>query len=301
MVEEKTMGIYCIENIINNKKYIGQSCDIYSRWQNHKWCLNNNKHSNDFLQNSWNLHGEENFIFYVLEFCDETIINEREQYYIHFYSTLIDLNGYNLDSGGNQNKRHSNITKMKISKAHMGKKLSKETRIKISKNRKGKLTGESHFMFGKHHTIETKEKLSKALTGMFANEKHWSATKVICLNTGEVFPTMKQAGEEYNTFSENIHKCCKGERISSGVMEDGTPIQWAKYDENKIYELPEYKPKTNAKAVLQYDLEGNFIAEYESAREAEKVTGIGYKMISRVCKGERERTHGCVFKFKSDT
>jgi len=51
------------------------------------------------------------------------------------------------------------------------------------------------------------------------------------------------------------------------------------------------------KPIEQYDLNGNFIASYESARDAERKTGIGYKMISRVCNGERPYTHGFVFKF----
>jgi hypothetical protein len=44
----------------------------------------------------------------------------------------------------------------------------------------------------------------------------------------------------------------------------------------------------------------NFIAEYESAREAEKITGIGFRMISRVCNGQRHQTHGFIFKFKDE-
>lgn len=34
MSEEKICGIYCIENIINGKKYIGQSINIFSRGNN---------------------------------------------------------------------------------------------------------------------------------------------------------------------------------------------------------------------------------------------------------------------------
>ena len=44
-------GIYKIENIINHKIYIGQSKDIETRWEHHKWELNNHKHSNNYLHN----------------------------------------------------------------------------------------------------------------------------------------------------------------------------------------------------------------------------------------------------------
>lgn len=43
--------------------------------------------------------------------------------------------------------------------------------------------------------------------------------------------------------------------------------------------------KKRCKKVLQYDLEGNFIKEYESCTEAAKSVGTDRGAISRVCGG----------------
>ena len=67
MAKEKLCGIYCIENLINRKKYIGQSIDIYSRWYAHKSKLYGNRHENIHLQNSWNNYGDKYFHFYQEE------------------------------------------------------------------------------------------------------------------------------------------------------------------------------------------------------------------------------------------
>ena len=47
--ENNTSGIYCIENIENNKKYIGQSKNINGRWYKHKNELKRGVHFNDYL------------------------------------------------------------------------------------------------------------------------------------------------------------------------------------------------------------------------------------------------------------
>ena len=93
-------GIYCIENIANNRKYIGLSRDIRRRWNEHRSDLRNNNHVNVYLQNAWNIYGEESFKFYIIELCDPSIICDRESYYIAKYHSLSHKDGYNLTVGG---------------------------------------------------------------------------------------------------------------------------------------------------------------------------------------------------------
>ena len=100
-------GIYCIENVHNNKKYIGLSSDIQRRWYEHKSDLRNNRHVNIYLQRAWNAYGEEAFKFYVVELCDPSELCDKECYYIEKYRTLSSECGYNLTSGG-ENSSTSN-------------------------------------------------------------------------------------------------------------------------------------------------------------------------------------------------
>lgn len=103
MSKEKIVGIYCIENKLNHKKYIGQSRDIMHRWRDHKRNLNKNSHDNRYLQNAWNKYGSNNFLFYILEKCGINLLDDREKFYISSYNThahSANSCGYNLTIGG---------------------------------------------------------------------------------------------------------------------------------------------------------------------------------------------------------
>ena len=81
--ELKRCGIYMIINLINGNRYIGSSKNIQQRLQTHRSNLRNNHHCNIHLQNAWNKYGEAKFDYSILEFCEENIRINREQYYVN--------------------------------------------------------------------------------------------------------------------------------------------------------------------------------------------------------------------------
>lgn len=124
MAKEKICGIYCVENLVNGKKYIGQSINVYQRWCAHKSKLNKNQHPNEKLQNTWNKHGAENFNFYVIVECDVDSLDEFEIYYINLYQSY--KFGYNKDLGGNKNKIISDEIRQKMRDTRQN--ISEQTR-----------------------------------------------------------------------------------------------------------------------------------------------------------------------------
>lgn len=100
-----------IENLLNKKKYIGQSKHIEQRWKEHICC--SKKETTNHLHSAIRKYGVENFQFSIIEECSIEELNKRESYWINYYHTF--ENGYNHTTGGNQNVQFSSSHKKNLS------------------------------------------------------------------------------------------------------------------------------------------------------------------------------------------
>lgn len=131
----------------NGKQYVGQAVCYYKmkndrykkagyilRWKKHiEESKKENKNGCTYLNNAINKYGYNKFQVVLFE---ETLIdklNEREQFWIKHLNTVVP-NGYNLNTGGGQGKRHSKETIEKIIHNNIGKNKGKN-RIRKDRNR----------------------------------------------------------------------------------------------------------------------------------------------------------------------
>lgn len=91
--------IYKITNQVNNKAYIGKTLKtIQERWKEHCGDYLKDKCEKRPLYSAMRKYGIDNFIIEQIEECQEDNINERERFWIEYYSTF--KNGYNATLGG---------------------------------------------------------------------------------------------------------------------------------------------------------------------------------------------------------
>lgn len=94
-----------------------------------------------------------------------------------------------------------------------------------------------------------------------------------------------------NNRADNLEWCTQKYNCNYGTRVERIQAHKVNY---KSYD------NVNSKTVYQYDLDGNFIAEYGSTKEAARQLGIKDSNISRVCRGERTAYKDCYFSYTKE-
>ena len=131
-------GVYEIRNMVNGHRYIGSSCHIMKRWQNHQEKLKRGIHHSRYLQRAYNLYGTESFKLFFLMQCGPKELIEQEQFWIDEcqpeYNMSRHAAGGSLHGSG-KGRIVSEETRRKSSISHKGQKgrpITPEHRAKIN-------------------------------------------------------------------------------------------------------------------------------------------------------------------------
>ena len=135
-------GIYRWVNKITKNTYVGSAIDLSNRLNRyyHKSELNK-KNARPIIQALFK-YGHDNFILEILEYCDKSILLEREQYYLdklkpeyNILKFAYSMLGYKHTASSIEKLKTKKVSpehKLLLSLTHKNKIVSDETRAKLS-------------------------------------------------------------------------------------------------------------------------------------------------------------------------
>ena len=208
---ERKSGIYMWTSP-SGKSYIGQSVNLQKR--KYAFLCFGDRYGGQKINRARKKYNHKSLWNYtILEYCDIDKLDEREEYYISLYNTI--NNGYNCESGGNENKIVSDETKQKQSEAMKGennplygKHLTEEHKSKLSEAMKG----ENNPFYGKHLTEEHKSKLSKAHDKRKIPVSQYTIEGVFIASYESIHEAQRLTNIDKNTIS----RCCRGIQKTAG-------------------------------------------------------------------------------------
>lgn len=216
-MSEKRYCLYVHINKANEKKYYGiTSQRPSSRWNHGRGYKNNIYFTRAIEKYGW----EEGFIHQVLlENLSRKEANIWEQFYIDYFDTTDNHNGYNIAKGGNG----CNGWKMN---EEQKRKLKERLRQQFDTPEKRKIWGEKH----KGHKMSEENKKHLSVSRLGKNNP--AARRVYCVTTDEYFDTIQEAAKKYNIKSPSkIGDCCRGKIQYAKTLPNGEKLVWRYADE----------------------------------------------------------------------
>lgn len=281
--------IYCIENLVNGKKYIGQTImTIRKRWYQHNKCAKSDDPSTA-LGRAMKKYGIENFKIYELlraeggskdEMREE--LNYLEQFMIEIHGTLIKYGkGYNIQSGGQKGRiKYSPVVAYDMDRnivntfdncasaaAYFNVSEASVYRICAGEqgNHEGVVFRKKDDPFDKYpiESINQSEMLFKPI----------DAYKVNTLEYVGTYQSLKHCAKELGVNSSDISPICKGKRISSGGY-------IFRYKGDPVNKYQTVRTSHNRRRVNKYNDNHQYIGTYNSVTKASEDIHINRNFLS---------------------
>ena len=204
------IGIYCITNIQNGMRYVGQSRNIEKRFGEH---LRDDVKLKTRLGRAIREYGSKNFALTILEECEVKELDEKERKWIKELNTF--PNEYNMTPGGRDqvydlDKLRAIPTEEVVKLWEQGFNVSqimKKYGKSCTNTIKNQLIEEGY----KQEDIENRGRLSRAKRTSKVVQQYNLQGEFIA-----EYYSLNEAGRATNTTSQNIGKVCKGTRATAG-------------------------------------------------------------------------------------
>lgn len=270
MEEELISGIYKWTNP-KGRVYIGQAENLLERKEDYRYLSRINRQPR--IYRSVKKYGIKAHIWEIKEYCSIEHLDEKERYWQEFYDVIGPM-GMNcvLKEVGEKRRILSEETRKKMSESSLGFRHSEETKKKMGDIHRGKKLSPEHIEAiikantGRIHTEEEKRKRSKSQTGKPILEEHRENKRQAALKRN---PETRHRGLK---MPDHVKEALRLGGLTRVLSEEGR---------KSISECS----KLRGRPVMQYDLEGNFIAEYITVKEASRQVKISPITIRSSCNG----------------
>lgn len=147
--------------------------------------------------------------------------------------------------------------------------------------------------------------LSDYENGVIPKEKE-CFTKIVCVNTEEIFNGIYLAVAKYNIPSSSIVACCRGRFKKAGKLPNGDEAVWMYYDDyitygaNKDMINKATRKTMYNSCVNQYSTSHELIGSWENIKQAASACSLDSIGIYRACQGKRVMSGGYYWSFADD-